>query len=74
MMYAEKSENENDNVEREGAVFHTKPVYSFLIEFGEVDDARETLGIMEKDEYVYVNVDMTDGTITTNFEERNFHN
>ncbi len=74
MIYAEKSENENDNVEREGAVFHTKPVYSFLIEFGEVDDARETLGIFEKDEYVYVNVDMTDGTITTNFKERNFHN
>ena len=73
MIYAEKSENENDNKEKEGAIFHTKPVYSFLIEFGKVDDAVETLGIFESEEYVYVNVDMTDGTVITNFEERNFH-
>ncbi len=73
MIYAEKSENENDNRDREGAVLHAKPVYSFLIEFGKVDDAAETVGLLECDEYVYVNVDMTDGTIITNFERRNFH-
>lgn len=74
MIYAEKSENENDNKDRKGAVLHTKPVYSFLIEFGEVNDDMEMLGVFECDEYVYVNVDMTDGTIITNFERRNFHN
>ncbi len=77
MIYAEMSENENDNKYREiygeGAVLHTKPVYSFLIEFGEVNEAEETLGVFESDEYVYVNVDMTDGTIITDFERRNFH-
>ena len=76
MIYAEKSENEDDNGEvatyREGAVFHTIPVYSFLIEFGEEDE--DTLGFLECNEYVYVNVDMTDGTVITNFEERRFHN
>ncbi len=73
MIYAEKSENENDNKDREGAVLHAKPVYSFLIEFGKVDDAAERSDIFEWDEYVYVNVDMTDGSVITNFEERDFH-
>ena len=84
MIRAEKSENEEMNTQgeeavlstqREGAVFHTKPVYSFLIKFDEDDmEDADTLGFIESNEYVYVNVDMTDGTITTNFKERNFHN
>ena len=82
--YMIRAENEEMNTQgegavlstqREGAVFHTKPVYSFLIKFDENDmEDTDTLGLMESNEYVYVNVDMTDGTITTNFKERNFHN
>ena len=74
MIIPQKSEDNDNNTEKEGAVLHTKPVYSFLIEFGEVDDANETLGLLESAEYVYVNVDMTDGTIITNLDKRNFHN
>ncbi len=73
MIVPPKSENEDNNTAKEGAVLHTKPVYSFLIEFGEVDDAAEMLNVFERDEYVYVNVDMTDGSVITNFERRNFH-
>ena len=77
MICAEQSENENDNIYREvyraGAVFHTKPVYSFLIKVGKIDDDMERFGISEKEEYVYVNVDMTDGTVITNSVIRNFH-
>lgn len=71
MIRAEMWENEENNTSIPGAVFHTTPVYSFLIEFPEEYD--DTLGILECNEYAYVNVDMTDGTIITNFKDRSFH-
>lgn len=71
MIQAEKGENEENNTYMPGAVFHTIPVYSFLMEFPEEYD--DKLGILECNEYVYVNVDMRDGTIITNFEDRRFH-
>lgn len=71
MIQAKMGENEENNTFMPGAVFHTTPVYSFLIEFQEEYD--DTLGIMECNEYAYVNVDMTDGTIITNFKDRRFH-
>ena len=43
-------------------------------EKSEIEDDEDSMGLIEENEYVYVNVDMTDGTVITNFEERRFHN
>ena len=46
-----------------------RPVYSFLIEYGDDDNG---IYINEDNGLVYVNVDMVTGELTTNFENRGF--
>lgn len=67
---AEVGENPDNNQSMAGAVLHARPYYCFFIEV-DVDDT--TLGSREGNRYVYVCVDMEDGSVMTNFEEMNFH-
>lgn len=60
-----------DNAYLPGVVMHARPVYSFWIAHGGVDDS--DLGINESNEMVYIYVDMLDGTVTDDFEPYSYH-
>lgn len=61
---------ENENYETAGILIETRPVYSFWIKSGEVHN--QEIGIVETNDFVRVNVDLVDGTVDTDFEDKGF--
>lgn len=52
-----------------GNVVRARPVYSFMIVYGEADTS---MGVTENNTFCYVNVDMLTGEVTTNMDSKGF--
>ena len=53
-----------------GRQIETRPVYSFMIQCA--DDNKSENGILESNEYAYVNIDMITGEVYTNLGDKGY--
>lgn len=72
-LHPEYDYENGESYDTQGVLLRTRPVYSFWINREDEEVEGTDIGTTEVNELVFVNVDMLDGTVTTNFEEHSFH-